>query len=61
LLIGVSFALLDMAENKPPDLSGVIVMETGGMKGRRKELTRPELHSILKENLMRFQFILSME
>jgi phenylacetate-coenzyme A ligase PaaK-like adenylate-forming protein len=51
LLIGVSFALLDMAENKPLDLSGVIVMETGGMKGRRKELTRSELHSILKEKL----------
>jgi phenylacetate-coenzyme A ligase PaaK-like adenylate-forming protein len=51
LLIGVSFALLDLAENKPPDLSGVIVMETGGMKGRRKELTRSELHSILKEKL----------
>jgi phenylacetate-coenzyme A ligase PaaK-like adenylate-forming protein len=54
LLIGVSFALLDMAENKPPDLSGVIVMETGGMKGRRKELTRPELHSILKEKFNAF-------
>ena len=49
MLLGVSFALLDLAENKPPDLSGVIVMETGGMKGRRKELTRQELHSILKE------------
>jgi phenylacetate-coenzyme A ligase PaaK-like adenylate-forming protein len=48
LLLGVSFALLDLAENKSPDLSGVIVMETGGMKGRRKELTRAELHSILK-------------
>ena len=34
-----------------PDLSGVIVMETGGMKGRRKELIRSELHSILKEKL----------
>ena len=54
LLIGVSFALLDMAENKPPDLSGVIVMETGGMKGRRIELTRPELHSILKEKFNAF-------
>jgi len=51
LLIGVSFALLDLAENQSPDLSGVIVMETGGMKGRRKELTRAELHSILKEKL----------
>jgi len=51
LLLGVSFALLDLAENRPPDLSGVIVMETGGMKGRRKELIRSELHSILKDKL----------
>lgn len=51
LLIGVSFALLDLAEKLSPDLSGVIVMETGGMKGRRKEIPRPELHSILKEKL----------
>ena len=49
LLIGVSFALLDLAENYSPDLSEIIVMETGGMKGRRKELTRSELHKILKE------------
>lgn len=49
LLLGVTFALLDLAEKLSPDLSGVIVMETGGMKGRRKELTRAELHSILKE------------
>ena len=49
LLIGVSFALLDLAELKSPDLSGVIVMETGGMKGRRKELTRSELHTVLKD------------
>jgi hypothetical protein len=47
LLLGVSFALLDLAEKYSPDLSGVIVMETGGMKGRRKELTRAELHTIL--------------
>ncbi len=51
LLLGVSFALLDLAENYSPDLSGVIVMETGGMKGRRKELTRSELHATLKEKL----------
>jgi len=51
LLIGVSFALLDLAEKYSPDLSGVIVMETGGMKGRRKEITRSELHNILKEKL----------
>ena len=49
LLLGVSFALLDLAENDSPDLSGVIIMETGGMKGRRKELTRAELHGILRE------------
>jgi phenylacetate-coenzyme A ligase PaaK-like adenylate-forming protein len=48
-LLGVSFALLDLAEKKSPDLSDVIVMETGGMKGRRKELTRSELHDILKK------------
>jgi Coenzyme F390 synthetase len=51
LLLGVSFALVDLAENQSPDLSGAIVMETGGMKGRRKELTRSELHSVLKEKL----------
>ena len=51
LLLGVSFALLDLAENESSDLPGVIVMETGGMKGRRKELTRSELHSILKDKL----------
>lgn len=49
LLIGVSFALLDMAEKLSSDLSGVIIIETGGMKGRRKELIRSELHTILKE------------
>jgi len=49
LIIGVSHALLDFAETCNPDLSGIIVMETGGMKGRRKEIIRPELHSLLKE------------
>ncbi len=49
LLLGVSFALLDLAENQSPDLSGVTVMETGGMKGRRKEITRQEMHAILKD------------
>lgn len=51
LLIGVTFALLDLAEKVSPDLSGVIIMETGGMKGRRKELTRAELHSVLTKKL----------
>jgi phenylacetate-coenzyme A ligase PaaK-like adenylate-forming protein len=49
MLLGVSFALLDLAEKYAPDLSGIIVAETGGMKGRRKEMTRSELHSVLKE------------
>jgi len=49
LLIGVSFALLDLAEQFPQDLSNIIVMETGGMKGRRKEITRDELHAKLKD------------
>lgn len=52
ILFGVSFALLDLAENHRLDLSeNVYVMETGGMKGRRKELPREELHHILKERL----------
>ncbi|MFN8295829.1 MAG: acyl transferase [Chitinophagales bacterium] len=48
LLIGVTFALLDFAEQFPMDLSDIIIMETGGMKGRRVELTREEVHTILK-------------
>lgn len=44
LLIGVSFALLDFAEENPQDLSHCLIMETGGMKGRRREMTRHELH-----------------
>lgn len=48
ILLGVSFALLDLAEKFKEDLSGMIIMETGGMKGRRKELVREELHGILK-------------
>ena len=48
LLIGVSFALLELAEKYSPDLSGITVMETGGMKGRRVEMTREELHNTLK-------------
>ncbi|WP_020569214.1 long-chain-fatty-acid--protein ligase [Neolewinella persica] len=49
LLIGVSFALLDLAESYPGDLSKFIIMETGGMKGRRREMTREELHGTLSE------------
>ncbi len=50
LLIGVSFALLDFAEQYQLDLSNIIIMETGGMKGRRKEITRTVLHSILQHS-----------
>ena len=49
LLIGVSFALLDLVERYQFNLKNTIVMETGGMKGRRKELVRAELHTILKQ------------
>ena len=48
ILIGVSFALADLAECCQEDLSGIIFMETGGMKGRRKEMVREELHGLLK-------------
>ncbi|MBD0830935.1 LuxE/PaaK family acyltransferase [Aestuariibaculum sediminum] len=49
LLIGVSFALLDLVETHQFQLKNTIIMETGGMKGRRKELIRAELHNILKQ------------
>ncbi|MDT0643429.1 acyl transferase [Zunongwangia sp. F363] len=47
LLIGVSFALLDLVENYNFQLKNTVIMETGGMKGRRKEMIREELHKIL--------------
>lgn len=46
VLFGVSYALLDLAELQP-DLSGVTIIETGGMKGRRKEMLKEELHEVL--------------
>lgn len=50
ILLGVAYALLDLAELIPSALSGdLIIMETGGMKGKRKELLREELHKILCE------------
>ncbi len=54
LLIGVTYALLDFAEKFPPDsyreeIANTIIMETGGMKGRREELTRMEMHDQLKK------------
>jgi hypothetical protein len=49
LLIGLSYSLLDFAEKYPVSLPGTIIMETGGMKGKRKEMIREELHGILTE------------
>ena len=48
LLIGVSFALLDLVERYQFNLKNTIIMETGGMKGKRKEIIREELHQLLK-------------
>ena len=51
LLIGVTYALLDFAEVYPMQLRHTIVMETGGMKGRREEMTRQEVHAVLQKQL----------
>ena len=51
LLIGVTFALLDFAESFPQKLNYTTIMETGGMKGRRKEMTRLEVHERLTHQL----------
>jgi len=49
LLIGVSYALLDFCENFRLNFPDLVVMETGGMKGRRREIIREELHQILRK------------
>lgn len=49
LLIGVSFALLDFAEKYAQKLKNTIIMETGGMKGKREEISRVELHKTLQK------------
>jgi len=49
ILWGVTFALLEFAKSFPMDLSGHIIIETGGMKGRGAELVREEVHGILKD------------
>ena len=51
ILIGVTYALLDFAEKHPMQLRHTVVMETGGMKGRREEMTRQEVHQELQKNL----------
>ncbi len=50
LLLGVTYALLDFAQQFPMPLKNTIVMETGGMKGKRRELLRSEVHEILKQS-----------
>jgi hypothetical protein len=47
ILIGVTYALLDLIEKQKFQLKNTIIMETGGMKGKRKEIIREELHEIL--------------
>ncbi len=49
ILIGVTYALLDLIEKQNFQLKNTIIMETGGMKGKRKEIIREELHSILSK------------
>ncbi|QJP33504.1 acyl transferase [Nonlabens sp. Ci31] len=48
ILIGVTFALLQLAEEHSMPLKNVIIIETGGMKGMRKEIVKPELHNTLR-------------
>ncbi|MGN6533408.1 MAG: LuxE/PaaK family acyltransferase [Ginsengibacter sp.] len=48
LLVGVTYALLDFAEKYSMKLQNTSIMETGGMKGKREEMTREEVHDILK-------------
>lgn len=50
ILIGVTFALLDFAAQYPIPLKHTIIMETGGMKGRREEILKEEVHDMLKKN-----------
>lgn len=49
LIIGVSFALLEFTEQYQLSLKDAVIMETGGMKGRRKEIVRQELHQLLSQ------------
>lgn len=51
ILLGVTFALLDFAAQFPMQLKHTIVMETGGMKGVRKEMIRQEVHATLTKQL----------
>ncbi|MFA6260797.1 MAG: acyl transferase [Bacteroidia bacterium] len=55
ILIGVTFALLDFTEQYPLSFPELIVMETGGMKGRKKEMIREEVHHLLKKGFQTSQ------
>jgi hypothetical protein len=50
ILIGVTYALLDFGDRYPRQLSNVVIMETGGMKGRGREMTKAELYEHLKKS-----------
>lgn len=50
LLLGVTYALLDLAEQFPQSIPDCVIMETGGMKGKRKEMIREEVHEILRKS-----------
>jgi len=49
ILFGVTYALLDLAAQHPQHLKNTLIMETGGMKGKRKELLKEEIHQLLEE------------
>jgi phenylacetate-coenzyme A ligase PaaK-like adenylate-forming protein len=49
ILLGVTYALLDLAETFPQPLTNTIIMETGGMKGKRAEMIREDVHQVLKQ------------
>lgn len=55
ILIGVTFALLELADSFPLNAENLIIIETGGMKGLRKEITKQELHKILKGSFPKAQ------
>lgn len=49
ILLGVTYALIDFAQEQPVDFPGLVIMETGGMKGRKREMIRDEVHAILRK------------
>ncbi|MCV9386784.1 LuxE/PaaK family acyltransferase [Reichenbachiella ulvae] len=51
VLFGVGYALLDLCKLQPGDLDNLLIIETGGMKGRREELTKEEFYEIMRSDL----------